>query len=266
MKKAFLKISCCTLAAAFSLFIVFPFLSCNQNKTDVKHDTIVVHDTVIKHDTVRVPVNNPNNNCNDNPNPSNNQNNYNYNNNNQNHPVARKPNIYIYPGKDISLDVSISFPKGGSVINSIPAYNDGWKIKVDAKGKIDNTYDYLFYESTQPDNWQYRSGWVVNKDSLKSFFQENMQDYGFASNEIKDFIDYWIPKLNAYDYYEVCPQSKVIIDNEVMVNYSSKPDNILRLFYTIKGTNVRTTLFSPEVKNNFKREGYYIAEWGVVLK
>lgn len=266
MRKVLFKIAVCILVVGFAVFSAVPFQSCNQKNADVKHDTIIVHDTIIKHDTVRIPVNNIGDNCNHNYN--NNPNNYNNLNNSthSNHPVARKPNIYIYPEKEISLNVNISFPKGGSVITSIPAYNEGWNIKVDSTGKIDKTYDYLFYESTQPDNWQYRTGWIIKKDSLMDFFQENMSAYGFNSKEIKDFTDYWIPKFNTYKYYLIYPQIKVMIDNLVLVNYSTKPDDILRLFYTVKGANEKQIMNNPAIITNFKREGFHVAEWGVVLK
>ena len=39
--------------------------------------------------------------------------------------IAYKPNIYIYPTETIQLDVLISFPLEGNIINSIPAYGNG---------------------------------------------------------------------------------------------------------------------------------------------
>jgi len=179
---------------------------------------------------------------------------------------AYKPNIYMYPPQNTSLKVTIFFPKGGTLITSVPSYNDGWIITVDATGRIDQTYDYLFYESNQPNDWQQTSGWIIEADSLGLFFQTNMAAYGFDSREIKDFTDYWVPRLNKYRYYRIYPQEKSIIDNLIQVNYSVNPDYILRLFYAIKGTNEKLNIQNHTVINNFKRDGFYVAEWGVIIE
>jgi len=261
MKKRILNIVFCTLVLGFLMFLTIPFQSCNPKNDKVKYDTIIKHDTVIIHDTIikiksdnNTPINKINNN-------------YNTNIHHPHNPhKVYKPNIYIHPKKDISLKVIITFPKTGAVTKSIPLYNKGWNIKVDSTGKINKTYNYLFYESNPPDNWQYKSGWIIEKDSLKVFFQKNLKEYGFDTKEIIDFTDYWIPRLNKNKYYLIYPQEKEIIDNLIQVNYSIKPDNILRLFYAIKGTNVISKIDKHIIKNNFKRTDFYVTEWGVILK
>lgn len=255
MKKSLLKTISYGLISGFLLFFTIPFQSCNTGKNNTKHDTIVIrdtivcHDTIIKHDTIN-KINIKNNN---------------YNNNKIIH-KAYKPNIYIYTKKEISLKVNITFPKGGKIIKSIPFYKNGWNIKVDSTGKIDNAFDYLFYESEQPDIWQYKTGWNVEKDSVLVFFQKNLSEYGFNSKEIKDFTDYWVPRFNEFKYYLIYPQEKEIIDNLVLVNYSVKPDNILRLFYVVKGTNNKYKIEKHINKTYVKRKGFYVTEWGVILK
>ena len=65
--------------------------------------------------------------------------------------VDRKPNLYLYPEKKTKMTVSMEFPHGGKVIESIPAYPEKWDmIKVKPNGKIDKKYDYLFYECEIP--------------------------------------------------------------------------------------------------------------------
>ena len=92
------------------------------------------------------------------------------------HAVVLKPNIYIYPTAPMELSLNINFPLGGEIITSIPEYGTGWDIFVDTNGLIDNTYNYLFYESSQPDVWQQNDGWIVKKTDLTDFFNENMSD------------------------------------------------------------------------------------------
>lgn len=177
-----------------------------------------------------------------------------------------KPNIYIYPETKISLHVSIIFPRGGSVIESIPLYENGWNIEVEPSGKINNIYDYLFYESENPDLCQYRSGWIVKKDDLTSFFTQNMLATGFIQKEIDDFIEYWIPLLNNYSSYAIYPQYDFDIEKMIQLNFSYKPDRMLRLFYVIKGLHHdQVSIAVPNIPR-FVRNGFTVAEWGVILK
>ena len=59
--------------------------------------------------------------------------------------IDRKPNIYIYPTQKINLTIEIDFPYGGSVIESIPFYDEIWNINVDPSGLINNQYFALNY-------------------------------------------------------------------------------------------------------------------------
>ena len=180
--------------------------------------------------------------------------------------LVYKPNIYIYPNEKIELSVKLDFPIGGKVVTSIPEYGTGWNILVDASGLINDTYSYLFYESTQPDVWQRNNGWNIQTDKLESFFRNNMTEYGFNGREINDFIEYWIPRLNDYPLYSIYPQTKSIIDDVIQLDFSKQPENIMRLFYFIKGhSQLQDKLAAPTI-DNFVREGYSVTEWGVILK
>ena len=84
--------------------------------------------------------------------------------------IADKPNIYLYPDSSIELDVSIDFPQTGEVIISDPQYPEKWKnIIVEPDGTIDGQYEFLFYESKQPNFFQRSKGWVVQADELVFF-------------------------------------------------------------------------------------------------
>jgi hypothetical protein len=185
-------------------------------------------------------------------------------NNNQ---VSYKPNIYLYPESKIQVSVNVIFPKGGEILKSDPAYGSGWNVSVDTNSMIDGKYNYLFYESTQPDVWQKEKGWLVKREELRTFFVNNMAKYGFSFIESKDFVVYWVPRLKEYEYYEIYPQEAATINSVIGLKFSVKPDNILRLFYVIKGTHSASghTMKEPVINSGFARSGFYVAEWGVVL-
>ncbi len=180
--------------------------------------------------------------------------------------VAYKPNIYLYPIEKTQLTVKLKFPKGGKVIKSIPEYGKSWNVSVASNGLINDSFTYLFYESSQPDIWQREYGWTINVDELDLFFRKNLNDYGFKAHEIDDFIDYWIPRLKEYDYYLIYPQTNSIINKVIELNISKKPDNLLRLFYFIEGQkNTKVKLKNPIV-NHFERKDFFVTEWGVILE
>lgn len=180
--------------------------------------------------------------------------------------VERKPNIYLYPKVKSIISVKLEFPLGGTVIESIPTYTGEWLVEVEPNGRIDNKYDYLFYESRTSDRYQYLSGWVVQRDSLLMFFKTNLAKSGFTEREICDFTEYWISRLTDYSHYTIYPQYSDDINKVIKLQISKTPDNVLRLFYIIKGsTNSESSLLEPIIPV-FKREGFVVAEWGVVIK
>ena len=181
-------------------------------------------------------------------------------------PVVRKPNIYLYPTEACSLSVKLEFPMGGKIIESEPLYNNGWFVQVEPNGRINDNDDYLYYEATCPDVYQYDVGWRVSRDSLLEFFSTNLSATGFNDKEKNDFLEYWIPRLVDYDYYIIYPQYSQIIEKIINLKFSIHPDNILRLFYVIEGMNNEEVISPPPPIPHFNRHGFVVAEWGVILK
>jgi len=180
--------------------------------------------------------------------------------------VDYKPNIYIYPQTEINLDVNISFPKSGKVIKSIPEFPEQWQnLQIKPDGKINDKYDYLFYESIQPNIFQKTKGWIVKLENLTIFFQKNLQQSGFNQNEISDFIEHWIPILTDSKYYAIYPQYNKQLDPLIQLDFSQMPDNILRLTYLVPKLNSNDIdLSKPEIPS-FKRKGFVVTEWGLIF-
>ena len=180
--------------------------------------------------------------------------------------VVRKPNIYIYPTEEVKLSVKINFPSGGKVIESIPKYNEMWEVIVDTNGLINGEYGYLYYECDVPDLNQKEQGWLIEKDSLETFFNKNMTLQGFSKTEIQDFTEYWIPLLKDSDYYEIYPQYSAVIAKMVTIEFSETPNHFFRLYYFIQGRSDRNIeLLKPDIECA-KRKDFFALEWGVILK
>lgn len=181
--------------------------------------------------------------------------------------VVFKPNLYIYPEEEQNTKVTLEFPQSGEVIKSDPEYGTGWNVNIAPNGVIDGENTFLFYESIQPDKWQYTSGWMIAREELTNFFTTNMTALKFNEQEIKDFIDYWIPLLKDKPYYAITPQFNKEIDPLIVLTITPQPKNTNRLFYCIQGmdNNNYKGLKTPQMPD-FSRNGYTAVEWGVIIK
>jgi hypothetical protein len=181
-------------------------------------------------------------------------------------PIERKPNLYLYPTSKQTISVTLEFPHGGRILDSDPPYGSGWTVEVDPNGRINGRYDYLYYEAQTEDRYQYSSGWVVQKDTLHQFFLEVLSQAGFSGRETGDFLDYWIPRLHASNFYAVYPQESEQIENLIKLAISPHPTSLLRLFFVIEALHQNTPALAQPGLIRIERQGFFVAEWGVVLK
>ena len=179
--------------------------------------------------------------------------------------TLKKPNIYLYPPKDQTVKVKLNERNNSRITESIPEYNDGWNVFVQKNGRIDEKYDYLFYEGdiTKPKNL--KRGWCVEKKDIIPFFEKTLYKYGFNIKEVDDFIEYWSIHLPDGKYYEVYPIIDKEIDKYFPLEITPKPDSIRRLWFYVIPANSMKNLKPPELKK-FSREGFTVAEWGLVLE
>ncbi|QXE18512.1 leucine-rich repeat domain-containing protein [Clostridium sp. 001] len=180
--------------------------------------------------------------------------------------VAKKPNIYLYPEKTEELSVNVT-PKG-KIIKSIPKYNAGWKITVDPSGKIDNTYDFLFYEASLNYKFTLNKGWIINEGNFNEEMNNILTSIGLNSKEKVDFIEYWSKELkwksSRYAAYYLDPKE---INEAIKLNLSKKPDSILRAYFYFVPLNNNENLDIKKPKiNKFKRNGFTVVEWGGICK
>lgn len=180
--------------------------------------------------------------------------------------VAKKPNIYLYPEKREELTVQVT-PKG-KITKSIPEYNEGWKVIAEPSGKIDKTYDFLFYEASLNYKFTLNKGWIINKDSFNEEMSSILTSIGLNSKEKADFIEYWSKELkwqsSRYAVYYLDPKE---INEAIKLNLSKEPDSILRAYFYFVPLkdNENLEIKKPEIKE-FKRNGFTVVEWGGIGK
>jgi hypothetical protein len=71
--------------------------------------------------------------------------------------------------------------------------------------------------------------------------------------------------LTDYEYYIIYPQYSQEIEKIIQIKFSIIPDNILRMFYVLQGTNDNQKELSAPVIPSFNRNGFVATEWGVVI-
>ena len=131
-------------------------------------------------------------------------------------------------------------------------------------GLIDGQYRYLYYECRVANRFQRERGWIVKREDLLSFFEENLKQYGFIRPEIDDFIDYWIPRLNTEKEYLLFPQTAKEISGIIELDFSKQPQSLLRLFYVIKENYPQIKRLKKPQIPIFKHRAYSVVEWGVL--
>lgn len=180
-------------------------------------------------------------------------------------PVVRKPNIYLYPTKKIDLTVQLKFPHGGKILESCPDYRNGWNIKVEPSGLIDDEYWFLFYEARISEMLQKNNGWIIPGENLQDFFTRNLAALRFSDREISDFLEYWIPQFEMNKTYAIYPHYVQELSDIIELDFSILPDNIIRVLYLIEEYNGNSNIELPQVPA-YKREGFTVLEWGVVYQ
>ncbi len=181
--------------------------------------------------------------------------------------TAEKPVIYVYPEKTKQIDIKLE-PKG-ELGFTYPAYNKGWNFIADSDGTIhmnDKKYHYLFWEGTTNINKNKincSEGFMVSKGGLVPFFENSLSKMGLNSNEIEDYITYWVPimAVNEYNYVH-------FIFNEEYNEYATldvtpKPDNTFRVFMLwSKIDQQQKIILKEQTLPSFTRSGFTVVEWG----
>ncbi len=190
--------------------------------------------------------------------------------------ICDKPVIYVYPDK--TMNVAIRLNVQGTLGFTYPAvttwfpYNKGetgWNFTADPDGTIhmnDKEYDYLFWDARIPfsaERPMETTGFVVDRDSLTTFFEKNLTAMGLNAREQQDFITYWCPLMQKYEKSFVHFRFNEDYNSIATINITPKPDNLFRVFMTWEdGSQSKFAKIKPQVIPSVKREGFTVIEWG----
>ncbi|MEI6533139.1 MAG: hypothetical protein WCO06_04845 [Candidatus Roizmanbacteria bacterium] len=181
-----------------------------------------------------------------------------------------KPVIYLYPEREMNIDVKMQ--TSGIIFASDPLYENGWKnILAYPSGKLEyqgKTYRELFYETKldeQPP--QPTTGVFIPRAMLFTQLSDLTKQLGLLPDEQKEFLDYWIPKLQNRDipYYFVSiigKEYKEITDKLII---SPQPDTFIEFIVYFKPVQIPFTVNTLMLPPTPIRKGFTAVEWGGVI-
>lgn len=185
---------------------------------------------------------------------------------------VKKPVIYLY--SDEQVDLKLSLNTDVELSFTYPEYDGGWKVSVDPQEGLSvdgESYPYLFWEGVDYGNLSYHiekdqlTGQVIKTDTVISYLETQLNEYGLNSTETTDFVTFWGPVLAKKKYAFV----QFILDedyNQVAeIESTVEINNERRIFLMYESFDVEPYLHvsgkQPQVEN-ISRNGLTMIEWG----
>lgn len=180
---------------------------------------------------------------------------------------ACKPAIYLYPEEETKLSVKLK-PQG-NITRSDPLYITGWNnffAKPNGEILVNGIkYPYLYYEANINEVKVPKTGWVVQRELLPSFFTGILTLSGLNDKEITDFNEYWVKKLNDKPYYFITLLNKDYLDQIERIEFSKKPDTFIRVRFFFEGLDKETEVSPMLLPDTPERKGFVAVDWGGMI-
>jgi len=179
-----------------------------------------------------------------------------------------KPVIYLYPEKEMNVKVEVK-PNGG-FSKTEPMYDNGWLVRATPQSDLFNytdrqNYPYLFWEGKAYDYATPDYGFVMSKNEVGTKMTQILAKLGLNEKEIKDFLEFWQPKLEVSPYVFVTFLPQKEFDKLAPLTVNPRPTTVIRVFmdYTPleKPVEVAPMYIKTPVRN-----GFTVVEWGGRLR
>lgn len=187
-----------------------------------------------------------------------------------------KPVIYVYP--DVTQSINIQLHVQGTLGFTYPAYNvpgnsdsavSGWTFRADPDGSLHmngKEYDYLFWDGTIEVTNTFNlkpTGFIVQRDSLVSFFEKQLTVMNLSPREQQDFITYWCPRMQKNEMSYIRFAFNEAYDQFATMKVFPQPKNIFRVMMVWQdATEMETIEILPQNIPTAKRDGFTVIEWG----
>lgn len=181
--------------------------------------------------------------------------------------MVEKPVIYLYPKEKTDVELSLKFD--GKILTTFPKLEKSWNVTAYENGQIfdkktNRFYTSLFWDgeiSFPPSHYQYKTGFIVEKEKLASFLIEKLEFMGLNTVETNEFIQYWLPILErnktTFIHFLVNENYDVFSTNYV----TPKPDTSIRILMEFFGVDAPISIPPQELPKTI-RKGFTLVEWG----
>lgn len=177
-----------------------------------------------------------------------------------------KPVIYLYPTEQTKVSVDIDY--NGTLTHTYPLYEDGWEVTAYTDGTLVNKdgkeYPYLFWEGKSDIDYDMTKGFCIAGTETEHFLREKLSYMGLNSSEIDDFVEFWLPSMQAKPYNLITFQTTQYTDN-ARLSVSPEPDSIIRVFMVYKPLDEFVDV-EEQLINTHERKGFTLVEWGGRVK
>ena len=178
--------------------------------------------------------------------------------------IDYKPIIYLYPEKEINIDIKLG--RSDLLLTTYPKYNNNWNVKALPNGDLidlnTGRYQYgLYWEGINHFTKIEKDGFVIKGSETIPFLEEKLKLLGLNEREADEFIIYWLPKLehNIFNYirFETIQE----INNYMPLEINPKPDTIIRILMDYKPLTEEINVIEQKLTTP-ERKGFTVIEWG----
>ena len=177
--------------------------------------------------------------------------------------VSYKPLIYLYPERDMKVNVKLGYKDLLTV--TYPKYNDGWNVIAHRDGKLTDErgreYYGLYWEGLNNFKNNFEDGFVVKGEDTISLIEEKLSILGLNESESNEFIIYWLPILEENEYNLIRFASMDEINEQMPLEVTPAPDTIIRVLMEYKPINEYINI-NEQVLTKAERKGFTVVEWG----
>ena len=192
--------------------------------------------------------------------------------------VSEKPVLYVYAPQEQLVTVSVDVD--GAIDTAYPAPDAlettdwgtraSWTVTASPDGTLTDasgrTYPSLFWDGPVGQESP-EEGFVVAREDAVPFLEEKLALLGLTDKEAADFITYWAPRIRANEYTFVSFDASSYTAH---ARYSFtdeagapvEPDTFIRVFMTIRQTEVTTQVREQAFGPTPQRTGLVAVEWG----
>ena len=175
-----------------------------------------------------------------------------------------KPVIYLYPKEITEVFVNVEPNRG--FIYSEPEIGEGWNVIAHTNGLLydlstKSFFPYLYWEGYSTKMTKPNEGFVVEEDSLEEFFEEKLALLGLNSKEIRDFLEFWSPRMGDSPYYLITFIDQEELDRVAPLTIDPEPDTIVRVFFDYESLEEPIEIQEQKLEPGI-RQGFTVIEWG----